>query len=125
MKKTFFVVIVLSMFVFGYKALAFISPYINYVSPSFGPIGTEVTITGRNFDLTNNRINFAGGVIMNVPSFDTYTISFVIPKERIPLCRYELPFCSIILPDLTPGTYTISVTNSLGTSNLQKFKVTK
>jgi hypothetical protein len=100
-----------------------LAPKILEISPVQGPVGTTVTITGRRFDPKKNRINFAGGVTMNVLSADKKTLVFTIPQTPIPLCRYEPPFCSYVLPDVTPGIYGVTVTTNGRTSNSVDFTV--
>ena len=108
------------------------------VTPNYGPVGTTVTITGRGFT-ANNRVNFAGGAIGNIPSTDgvaiacttdptcvpgiRQTLTFTIPSSIGPYCAPGF-MCAMYVRLVTPGAYDISVSNDNGTSNSMSYTVT-
>ncbi|TSC61407.1 MAG: S-layer protein, partial [Parcubacteria group bacterium Greene0416_14] len=96
------------------------APAISSISPSSGPVGTTVTLTGTGFTPSFNNINFGSvtALITNLSSADGKTLTFTIPNS---LCRTG-EICT--LQTIPPGTYNVSVTNVNGTSNAVQFTVT-
>jgi len=113
------------------------------ISPSAGPVGTSVTITGTGFT-DDNTIYFAGGAIQHVPATTVYTygqlgfacngypncsaplqsITFTIPEAIGQYCAPGM-YCTMLARMVTPGTYDISVGNdTYGKSNALQFTVT-
>ncbi|MDO8301957.1 MAG: IPT/TIG domain-containing protein, partial [Sedimentisphaerales bacterium] len=106
-----------------------VAPAITAINPTSGLVGTSVTITGRGFTPTGNRVNFGGGVIMDlVPAgssaTDVQTLTFTVPSTLDLLCRHQAPYCAIVAGPTTPGVYPVSVTNANGASNAMNFTVT-
>lgn len=84
-------------------------PTISEISPSSGPVGTMVTISGSHFTTYSNIIRFAGTnlapfSIGNFSSTDGTTLQFTIPL-------------------LNSTSYVVTVMNSNGTSNDETFTV--
>ena len=60
-------------------------PIIQALTPSEGPYGQKITITGQNFSATNNDILSSYAIIENIPSPDGKTLSFeILPFPEIP-----------------------------------------
>lgn len=112
---------------------------ITSLSPTSGPIGTNVTVYGSGFikylncypnvcdpiDGMGNTVNFGNGVIRNIYSYDGTSINFTVPTNLIPACAYASPNpCLYIQVITSPGPYSVSVTNANGTSNALNFTVT-
>jgi hypothetical protein len=77
--------------------------------PSSVTLGTMVTIKGRGFTRTDNRVHIGEKQVNNVRSFENGTIIvFEVPSEK----------------DLTTGTYKMFVRNSRGTSNTVSITLT-
>lgn len=95
------------------------APTITSLSPSFGPVGTTVTVSGSNFSLYNNSINFAGvnRAVVNVSSYDGKTLQFNVPGTP---CSYGNYCAQVVIPN---GTYPVSVSNTNGTSSSLNFTV--
>jgi len=109
------------------------------ITPSSGPVGTTVSITGFGFT-DNNTINFGGGVIQNIPISSSIaiacttspschgginqTIQFTVPSSITPACYYSEPRCLIASQMTAPGNYNVSVQNANGTSGTVVFTVT-
>lgn len=97
---------------------------ISFMTPVFGPIGTQVTLTGTGFTSTDNIVYFGGGVIMNIPSFDGKTLTFTVPSVASPLCLYTSPACKVASQVITIGSkYQVKVSNANGVSNAMLFHV--
>lgn len=88
-------------------------PTIYSLSPSSGPFGMPVTVTGTNFDRYNNTVNFAGvnNAYVNIPSIDGTTLRFT---PTVTPCATGM-YCPQVA--LNSGDYSVSVTNQYGTSN--------
>jgi peptidoglycan hydrolase-like protein with peptidoglycan-binding domain len=108
----------ITVLVTGYSTNS--TPVITSVSPTSGPFGTQVTVTGRNFSSYDNVVNFAGvnRAYTGVSSYDGTTLRFT--PTATPCTSGNV--CAQVA--LNPGTYTISVTNANGTSNLMNYTVT-
>src|SRR3989344_1105796 len=100
-------------------------PHIDSIKPDSGKAGTEITITGTNFDSKNNYVNFGKGSTRSsyqgFGSKDNKTIKFSMPTYNIPLCAYNKFPCRFAYIEIKPGAYNISITNSSGISNTIKF----
>ncbi len=91
------------------------TPYINYLNPTSGAVGSAVTVYGSGFSPTGNTVHFGGGVITGVNSSDGRTLTFVVPSQLVG------PSATFV----TVGTYNVSVSNFSGyTSNSVSFSVT-
>ena len=106
--------------------------------PTSGQVGNQVTIVGHGFT-NSNTVLFGGGAITNLPITSTraimctndpscvggiqQTITFTIPSTLSPNCAPNM-MCAMYMRLVTPGTYTVAVQNSNGTSNSVNFEVT-
>lgn len=87
---------------------------IHSLSPQSAAVGTSVTIYGQGFSTTGNTVRFGTGIITNLSSPDTRSVSFVVPTNLTGYGSYPV----------TVGTYNISVSNNAGqTSNALPFSV--
>jgi hypothetical protein len=101
------------------------TPYVSYVSPTSGSIGTQITISGTGFSLYGNTVHFGSGGQQNLPSYNGTTITYTIPSTISPCDVYSYSgYCPTYVQQVTPGTYNVSVTNGNGTSNTFSFNVT-
>jgi len=103
------------------------APLIVSMTPTSGPVGTTIQLTGTN--LTNdNTIQFGGGVILHVNAVATIggqqVLTFVVPDALNPSCYYSNPRCMIASTQTQPGVYNVVVQNQNGTSNTIAFTVT-
>ena len=96
---------------------------VDSVSPSSGTIGTEIVITGRGFDPTNNDVGFAvsalegdRGYVTGVGSSDGRTIRVVLPKSLSPCPLFQDGACINIHYSMMLGATDITVHNRNGTS---------
>ncbi|MCX6011810.1 MAG: IPT/TIG domain-containing protein, partial [Chloroflexi bacterium] len=104
-------------------------PTITRLTPSSGPIGTSVTITGTGFSTTANTIKFSSYSFFDVPSSNNgTTLTFTVPSQIWNNCRSTDYMCFQTQPaarTTIPGTYNVTVTNTNGTSNEVEFTVTQ
>jgi peptidoglycan hydrolase-like protein with peptidoglycan-binding domain len=109
------------------------TPMITSVTPSSGPTGTKIIISGQNLT-TDTVINFGTWRFpkQDIPvvriGADTGSITaleFNIPQYVNPDCYYSTPRCYVVGEQITSGTYQISVENSKGKSNAVQFTVTQ
>jgi len=113
-------------------------PVIYSITPAEGPVGTTVDISGFGFT-ADNTIHFGSGVIAHVASSGGIAIACTTDPNCRPGIRQNLEFtvpqsvgpncppgsmCPMYLQLITPGTYTVYVENSNGTSNTVTFTVT-
>lgn len=97
-----------------------IAPSIHTLSPSTGPVGTTVTITGQGFTTgkgVGNNIIFDNLIIAYaVNSLDGKTLQFVVPSSSGP--------CNNGICGAPSVSYQVSVSNPNGASNSATFTVT-
>ena len=101
------------------------SIHINSLIPTSGPVGTRVTVTGSGFTPTGDMVNFSSGTLTNISSSaNNTTVTFSVPESVGPSCPPGKA-CPMFMLVVTPGTYSVSVTNGNGaTSNTLPFTVT-
>lgn len=105
------------------------TPTISSLSPTSGPVGTQVTITGSGFTSTNNLIKMDNGNDDYAGSFNSSNgtnITFTVPNNIGDSCLFTNSnvACAVEPTNVIPGTYSISVKNSKGVSNSKTFTVT-
>jgi hypothetical protein len=107
------------------------------LTPDAGPVGTRLTLQGSGFSQTGNTVTFAPrdidppgqmpnepSVVPNLASEDGRTIVVTVLPVWRPACSYSPPGpCPIANIPTAPGSYTVSVANSNGTSNTVSFAV--
>jgi uncharacterized membrane protein len=98
------------------------------LSPTSGSVGTEVAVTGYGFTPSHNAIRFGAGYINGLNSADGVTLRFTVPEGQnlCPPTDAHSPAvvpCPGAYPRVTPGSYSISVLNTNGTSNSLTFTV--
>ena len=103
-------------------------PTMTSLSPSSGPVGSQVTIYGSGFEAIGNTVNFSPdamqpGVIPDISSPSSTTVVFSVPSIWRPACSYLAEPCPIASIPTVPGTYNVWVTNSLGSSKAISFTV--
>jgi hypothetical protein len=100
-------------------------------------VGTRLTLQGSGFSRTGNTVTFAPrdidppgqmpkepSVVPNLASEDGRTIVVTVLPVWRPACSYSPPGpCPIANIQTAPGSYTVSVANSNGTSNTLSFVV--
>ncbi|MCC7160298.1 IPT/TIG domain-containing protein [Candidatus Nomurabacteria bacterium] len=108
------------------------APTISYLSPTYGPVGTTVTITGSGFSATGNKIRFGNLGVENSPSYNNLSssdgthLTFTVPYSNYYACWDSYPACMIAARMTAPGIYAVSVINSSGkVSNELSFAVTQ
>jgi peptidoglycan hydrolase-like protein with peptidoglycan-binding domain len=111
------------------------APGISGLTPTSGPVGTQLTIFGYNFS-SNNTVLIDGAVVAsNVPSKLTglvcitypcggsQSITITIPEYTSPYCAPGM-YCIMMVRQLAQGPHQITVQNDGGTSNAVTFTVT-
>lgn len=102
------------------------APRITSISPTSGPVGTVVTVTGGGLALNTLAIYFGSGELIEGANFNPTSLTFVVPSE-IPLCP---PIASAVTGCTTPpmqvstGTYQVSIAWGNSRSNSLPFTVT-
>lgn len=79
---------------------------VSQITPTSGPIGTEILIQGEGILTSENTVTIGDKTITGLTSDDGTSLLFYVPG------------------DLTAGSYTLAVKNSLGQSNASTFTVT-
>ena len=96
-----------------------LAPIIESISPTFGPVGTEVVIKGRNLTGSISILWFESddnGAFepRNITIIDSETIKAKIPSE---ICVYpwveERGASQVICKEILPGSYKISYSNGV------------
>lgn len=99
-------------------------PSVTSISPTSGPVGTVVTVTGRGFAPKNNAAAFGQGYIKQLDSSDGTTITFTVP-EGLDLCSPEATGpCVGAYPRTRAGEYVVVVMRDGRRSNGLTFTVT-
>lgn len=111
---------VMQKFCLGHGVTA---PTVSSVTPTSGPVGTQVTITGSNFGATTTvRLGYGG--LNNLETMDGGTkVTFTVPTALGPYCETGHP-CPYYARLLTPGSYDLWVQNDQGSSATSTFTVT-
>jgi hypothetical protein len=97
------------------------------LSPSSGPVGTSVQITGSGFESSKNVVKFGAGYIGDVTSPDGTMLRFTVPA-RLDLCppadlQSNAP-CGDSIPAVRAGAYPVSVVTRNGATRELTFRVT-
>ena len=95
------------------------TPVISSISPSSVIVGTQVTLTGERINTGSPMIIFGNGVIApdSIKTNDSY-LTFTVPASMPRYCSLLSEMaCTDDMISVTPGSYTVKVVNSLGTSN--------
>ncbi|MEN9560786.1 MAG: hypothetical protein RIQ56_59, partial [Candidatus Parcubacteria bacterium] len=88
---------------------------ISSVSPNTVRVGSQIAIVGTGFSTLDNTVRFGQGGTMRLPSINGNTIYYTIPYAVSP-CDLVGSGCSAPTTIVTPGQYSISVSNANGTS---------
>ncbi|MEZ5293363.1 MAG: IPT/TIG domain-containing protein [Vicinamibacterales bacterium] len=100
------------------------SPSVATMTPTSGPVGTTVTITGAGFERRNNTATFGQGYIRQLDSTDGATITFTVP-DGLDLCPPDTTTpCAGAVPRTKPGDYVVAVMIDGKKSNALTFTVT-
>ena len=110
----------------------YLSPVINSITPTSGPVGTTITLNGSGFlGFEGDKylwVKNSSGVkgILYGESYGADTINRATLPAR--LCQTDVSYSGKDCPaylDLVPGVYTIEATGWGGTSNSVNFTVTR
>lgn len=95
------------------------------ITPSSGPVGTQVTITGAGFPARGNHLKFGQGYIKDLTSADGSVLRFTIP-DGLDLCAPAgAGPCAGGYPEVRPGDYKIEVVGTSGAAESVTFTVTR
>jgi IPT/TIG domain len=101
------------------------APNVATISPTSGPVGTTVTITGSGFARERNAAAFGIGYIRDLASSDGSTITFVVP-DGLDLCPPDSTApCAGAHPRTRAGDYAVVVMIGGQKSNSVTFTVTQ
>lgn len=100
-------------------------PTLTGLSPVFGRVGTLISIQGSGFTPSGNTVHFGVGGALSLASANNGTIIyFTIPSVVSP-CDLLGPGCAAPSSFVTPGTYSVFVTNGFGQTSVMNFTVTQ
>ncbi|MDZ4243933.1 MAG: IPT/TIG domain-containing protein [Candidatus Doudnabacteria bacterium] len=102
------------------------SPVISDLSPTSGPVGTQITIIGSGFaSAAKQLLNFGNlGMGIHAQFVDVNHLRFTVPAEIDTGLLCPSPPCQTSVP-VTPGVYNVAVVYSNGRSNSKVFTVTQ
>jgi hypothetical protein len=109
-----------SVVVYG-NTTSTLTPTITSISPNVARVGTSVTIYGSNFT-GSNTILLNSGAMYNAYTATGNSLTFVVPSAIGAYCQGG-QVCPMYAQTITPGTYTVSVMNSNGTSNVAQITI--
>lgn len=99
-------------------------PAVTTITPTSGPVGTRVTVTGSGFASRSNTATFGQGYIRDLESTDGTTLSFTVP-EGLDLCSPDATGpCAGAHPRTRAGDYVVAVMREGRKSNTLTFTVT-
>ena len=90
---------------------------ITSLAPSAGTTGIKVTIQGSGFTRTKNTVMFNYHKITGIPSSGAKKLVFTVPAHLVYPCIAGAPCPTNLTRPVIPGTYSVRVSNSRGTSN--------
>jgi peptidoglycan hydrolase-like protein with peptidoglycan-binding domain len=97
---------------------------INYLTPTIGHVGTQITISGTGFSAYDNTVHFGVGGLMHVPSYNGTTLYFTVPSSLSPCdVLTSGSYCAAYLQQVTPDSYPVFVSSGNGSSNTMFFQV--
>ena len=100
------------------------APTITKITPTSGPVGTEVTVTGTGFVPRGNTVKFGSGYVKGLDSPDGTLLRFAIP-DGLDLCSPDAGGpCLGAYPMVRPGDYAVTVMVNKETGNAVTFTVT-
>jgi len=96
------------------------------VTPISGRVGSQVILQGNGFTTYDNTVHFGIGGTQHLVSQNGTQIYFTIPSYITP-CDVNTYFaiCTQVAQQVTPGTYQMYVSNSLGQTTPITFTVTQ
>ncbi len=101
------------------------APTMLTITPTSGPVGTQVTVTGAGFQQRGNHLKFGTGYIKDLDSTDGVVLRFTIP-DGLDLCAPAgAGPCAGGYPQVFPGDYEIAVMTSAEGSRPVTFTVTR
>lgn len=98
-------------------------PTITSITPSYGPVGTTITIYGTGFS-GDNTVHFGNGGKQHLTSASGNYIYFTVPSFISP-CDVVTTgsVCAMYMQQVTPGQYQVYVTSNGSNSNSFTFTV--
>ena len=94
---------------------------ISSLSPAYGPLGTQVIITGTGFTSTGNTIKMNDYTVTTTATSNGTSLTFNIPTN---FSNCTSTYCTGLYAPVNPADYKITVINTNGTSNTVNFSVT-
>lgn len=104
-----------------YVRLAQARPVIATLSPSAGPFGTQITISGTNF-MAENQVEFHGAQVSFRADAPVTSEDGTNLRVRVSPCPSREPQCPTFY--VAPGRYSVTVINAGGISNEIPFLLT-
>lgn len=103
-----------------------LSPSVNSLSPSSGPIGTRVILNGSNFT-SDTRVSFVSQSTKFEHDYSPSEVTVISASQiafRIPTQMRVEGEVGTKLVDITPGQYYFVASNTIGKSSIKYFTVT-
>jgi peptidoglycan hydrolase-like protein with peptidoglycan-binding domain len=98
-------------------------PTLFTLSPNQGRVGTVVGLYGASFALAGNTVHFGIGGASNLASANNGTALFFVIPPTVNVCDTIGTGCTSSTSVVTPGTYPIYVSNSMGRTTNVNFTV--
>ena len=99
------------------------APHIHSLTPDSGSVGTIVTIKGYDFSPSYNIVKFGLGYTRYLSSPDGFSLEFSVPSFQDECHPSGYPCYEKRNFPVTPGEYSVTVSNPNGTSNTVIFVV--
>ncbi|MDB5224969.1 MAG: hypothetical protein JWO43_591 [Candidatus Adlerbacteria bacterium] len=90
---------------------------IQSITPNPASIGSDINLVGSGFTTGSTVYLGSGAITETQANYNGTQMTFKVPEYIAPYCAPGM-YCTMMVQQLTPGTYNVYVQNANGTSNI-------